>query len=217
MLSADLFSSGVDANAAAFPLRLDGAEVEYIPAFADQILAAQWFDALMQDGAVAWRRDHIMMYGREVPIPRLNAWYGDPGLAYTYSGIPMNPEPWSALLSEICDRVERVVNHRFTSALINLYRDHRDSVAWHADDEPELGPEPVIASLSLGAPREFQMRHRQYRKNGLKVFKIKLEPGSLLVMRGPTQKNWLHQIPKRSLGAVSGPRINITFRKIVAV
>lgn len=215
MLTSDLFDDGIKPAGGSYPLQLKDADVEYFPGFIDHDLAAQWFRALMQEGAVAWRQDSIMMYGRKVRIPRLNAWYGEPGLDYTYSGIPMRPEPWSELLAEIRGRVERAAGHRFTSALINLYRDHTDSVAWHADDEPELGPEPVIAGLSLGATREFQMRHRNHRSNGLAIHKIMLEPGSLLVMRGATQKNWLHQVPKRGAAAVTGPRINITFRRIV--
>lgn len=215
MLTADLFSDG-DATAARSRLPLPGADVEYLPGFVSQNLAGLWFAALLQDGAVAWRQDRIKMYGREVPIPRLNAWYGDAGLDYSYSGIPMQPESWSDLLAEIRRQVEAAAGHRFTSALINLYRDHEDSVAWHADDEPELGPQPVIASLSLGAAREFQMRHRDFRNNGLATHKMILQPGSLLIMRGDTQKNWLHQVPKRSAAAVDGPRINLTFRKILS-
>lgn len=195
--------------------KLPGAELEYFPNFIDQATAADWFKALQQPGAIAWRRDRILMYGRSVPIPRLNAWYGDPGHAYSYSGIPMAPEPWTPLLANIRQQVTEVTGAEFTAALVNLYRDGRDSVAWHADDEPELGERPVIASLSLGAVREFQLRHRHYRDNGLPIERLLLTPGSLLVMRGDTQKNWLHQLPKRSLVRVPGARINITFRKIL--
>lgn len=199
------------------PLRpaLPGAELEYFPHFVDQATANGWFGALKRPAAIAWRQDHIVMYGRRVPIPRLNAWYGDAGLNYSYSGIPMAPEPWTPLLSTIREQVEACTRERYTSALVNLYRDGRDSVAWHADDEPELGPRPVIASLSLGATREFQLRHRHYRDNGLPVERMLLTAGSLLVMRGETQQNWLHQVPKRSLRSVPGARINITFRKIL--
>lgn len=197
-----------------FKPALPGAELEYFPRFVDQATAEGWFNALQQPGAIAWRQDHILMYGRRVPIPRLNAWYGDPGFDYSYSGIPMAPEPWTPLLAVIRQQVEAHTGVAFTSALINLYRDGRDSVAWHADDEPELGRRPVIASLSLGATREFQLRHRRYRENGLPLRRMLLCSGSLLVMRGDTQQNWLHQVPKRSLRSVPGARINITFRKI---
>jgi len=217
MLTPDLFPDHSAVAGESWRLPLQDADVEYFPSAIDRDLATEWFDALMQEGAVAWRQDRIRMYGRDVPIPRLNAWYGDPGLNYSYSGIPMSPEPWSELLVAIRDKAEQVADHQFTSALINLYRDHTDSVAWHADDEPELGPEPVIASLSLGSAREFHMRHRNYRSNGVAVYKMLLQPGSLLVMKGATQRNWLHQVPKRGATAVTGPRINITFRKIVSL
>lgn len=215
MQTADLFTGDLAGDSPIRP-ELPGADLEYYPRWIAPDLAAQWFDALMQEGAVAWRQDRMMMYGRQVAIPRLNAWYGDPGLDYSYSGIPMAPRPWSPLLRQIRRQVSVTAGEAFTSALINLYRDGRDSVAWHADDEPELGHRPVIASVSLGAAREFQMRHRCYRDNGLPVYKIMLKPGSLLLMRGDTQHNWLHQVPKRSLRNVPGPRINLTFRKIAA-
>lgn len=214
MLTPDLFTAADAESADRRRLPLVDADVEYYPAFVDQETAHRWFSQLMQDGAVAWRHDSMMMYGRRVPIPRLNAWYGDEGLGYTYSGIPMDPEPWTRVLADIRVAVEAAAVQPFTSALLNLYRDHNDSVAWHADDEPELGPRPVIASLSLGASREFQMRHRDYRRNGTSTFTLSLEPGSLLIMRGETQRNWVHQIPKRAASRVEGPRINITFRNI---
>lgn len=214
MLTENLFAASPGAVAEPVRLPIRDAQIDYFSEFADERLASEWFAALMREGAVAWRQDSLMMYGRAVRIPRLNAWYGDAGLNYSYSGIPMNPQPWSGLLAEIRARAEAAARHRFTSALVNLYRDGRDSVAWHADDEPELGSQPVIASLSLGVTREFQMRHRHYRENGLATQKILLHSGSLLVMRGDTQRNWLHQVPKRSASVVSGPRINITFRTI---
>lgn len=214
MLTSDFFSGDDPTAAVSYRLQMAGADLEYFPNFVAPDIADQWFVSLMREGAVSWRQDSMMMYGRKVLIPRLNAWYGEPGLDYMYSGIPMNPEPWSSVLLEIKSQVNTTAAHSFTSALINLYRDHNDSVAWHADDEPELGQQPVIASLSLGAEREFQMRHRNYRGNGIKTHKMVLGTGSLLVMRGDTQKNWLHQVPKRSAAAVTGPRINITFRKI---
>ncbi len=210
----DLFDHHHPDLAATFRPSLPGADLEYRPGFIKPEVAKCWFDELMQEGAIEWRQDRIRMYGREVLIPRLNAWYGDARLDYSYSGIPMRARPWSGLLAEIRDRVEEGAGTRFTSVLINLYRDGNDSVAWHADDEPELGRQPVIASLSLGAEREFQMRHRRWRENGLATFKIALQSGSLLIMRGDTQRNWLHQVPKRSTRTVSEPRVNLTFRRI---
>ncbi len=215
MQTDDLFA-GEPATESPIRPDLPGADLEFYPRWISPELASDWFHALMQDGAIAWRQDHMMMYGRRVAIPRLNAWYGDPGFDYSYSGIPMVPRAWSPLLRQIHQRVGETTGETFTSVLINLYRDGRDSVAWHADDEPELGRQPVIASVSLGATREFQMRHREYRNNGLGVFKIMLKAGSLLLMRGDTQSNWLHQVPKRSPKNVPEPRINLTFRKIAA-
>lgn len=215
MNTGDLFARELDSGAILRKLALPGADLEFCEQFLSANEAREFFRALMLRRAVKWRQDYILMYGRRIAVPRLNAWYGDPGLAYAYSGIPMNPEPWTNLLQEIRAKVELATAWQFTSVLINLYRDGKDSVAWHADDEQELGDEPVIASLSLGATREFQMRHRQARSNGLPVFKLQLAPGSLLVMRGSTQKNWLHQVPKRRGRDLPGPRINLTFRRLV--
>lgn len=215
METRDLFEQQ-SAATEALQLALPDADLALYPNFVGQNTAEAWFIALMQPGAIAWRQDRIMMYGRKVPIPRLNAWYGDPGYLYRYSGIPLSPQPWTPLLAEIRAQICAATGSEFTSALINLYRDGRDSVAWHADDEPELGAQPVIASLSLGASREFQLRHRRYRLNGLPVERIMLNAGSLLVMRGDTQKHWLHQVPKRSTTQVPGARINLTFRKILS-
>jgi alkylated DNA repair dioxygenase AlkB len=157
----------------------------------------------------AWRQETIQMYGKAVPIPRLSAWYGDPGCAYSYSGIDMTPAPWTSALAAIKSHVERVAVADFNSVLCNLYRDGDDSVAWHADDEPELGPRPVIASVSLGATRTFCLRHRD---DPERRWQIDLEHGSLLVMQGSTQRHWLHQLPKTTRRV--GRRINLTFRVI---
>lgn len=152
-----------------------------------------------------------------VKEPRLTAWYGQPGLTYTYSGKAMSPLPWTASLQKIKTDIEKeLTNHSittdFTSVLINKYRDGNDSLGWHSDNEKELGIEPAIASISLGGPRTFQLRLKDDHK---KKIQIELNNGSLLVMRGKTQELWQHQIPKRSAeGAVLTPRINLTFRHI---
>jgi alkylated DNA repair dioxygenase AlkB len=166
------------------------------------------FAALMD--TVSWQQDHITLYGKSMPLPRLTAWYGDPGNAYTYSGIQMQPTPWNQPLLEIKSQVEAVAGTRFNSVLLNQYRHGQDSVAWHSDDEPELGENPVIASVSLGASRRFVLKHR-YRKNVEKI-ELYLTHGSLLLMRGSTQHYWLHQIPKTA--KVSETRMNLTFRLI---
>ncbi len=157
-----------------------------------------------------WRQETIQMYGKSTPIPRLTAWYGDPNQIYTYSGIRMSPLPWSEVMSELRKRVEKAAETIFNSALLNLYRDGRDSVAWHADDEPELGDQPVIGSVSLGATRRFQFGQPKDRPSV--KHSIDLEHGDVLVMSGDVQQSWAHQVPKTKRPV--GPRINLTFRRI---
>ncbi|NMG60582.1 alpha-ketoglutarate-dependent dioxygenase AlkB [Geitlerinema sp. P-1104] len=159
---------------------------------------------------VSWKQEKIKCYGKELDLPRLTAWYGDTGKRYVYSRIAMEPEPWIPVLLYIKSRVEDVAQFSFNSVLLNLYRDGRDSIAWHSDDEPELGKQPVIASLSFGGERKFQLRHK-VKKEQEKV-ELNLTHGSLLIMKGKTQEYWQHQIPKTSKPVM--PRINLTFRFI---
>ena len=159
---------------------------------------------------IRWTQEKIRIYGRDVDLPRLTAWYGDAGASYSYSGITHAPHPWTELLLLIKKRVEARAGESFNSVLLNFYRSGSDGVAWHSDDEPELGPDPVIASASFGAVRTFQLKHK-FRKD-LKRVALELTGGSLLIMRGPTQKNWLHQVPKTAKNVP--PRINLTFRTI---
>lgn len=170
--------------------------------------------ALMNE--ISWRQEPIMMFGKKVMQPRLTAWCGDPGKTYRYSGLKMSPEPWTPTLLKIKARVEKMAGSEFNSVLLNQYRDGRDSMGWHRDNEKELGPEPVIASVSFGAARKFQFR-RYRQKNPLKV-NLSLESGSLLLMSGLTQEYWEHALPKTSQARKAplvGPRINLTFRRIV--
>lgn len=162
---------------------------------------------------IPWRQESISLFGRTHMQPRLVCWMGDPGCAYRYSGRTWTPRPWHPLVMELRDRVEAATGERFNSVLLNLYRDGNDGMGFHADDEPELGPAPVIASLSLGAERMMHFRHRHDR--GLPTRRIPLSGGSLLVMRGDTQANWRHAIA-RTRKAV-GPRINLTFRRIMVL
>jgi alkylated DNA repair dioxygenase AlkB len=157
-----------------------------------------------------WREESITVFGKTHPQPRLIAWYGDPCASYTYSGIQHEPLPWTQTLAALRDRLQKITGAPYNSVLLNLYRDERDSMGLHADDEPELGPQPVIASLSLGEQRSiyFQHRHRRDVKN----LNLPLPAGSLLVMRGATQRNWKHGL--RKLSRSCGPRINLTFRWI---
>jgi len=158
-----------------------------------------------------WEQSEIRIAGRRVPIPRLNAWYGDPGAAYRYSGVLFEPLAWTASLRALKSRVEQATGHGFNSVLANLYRDGGDGVAWHSDDEPELGEDPAVASLSLGATRRFSLKHRQRRD--LRRLDIELPSGALLSMEPPTQRHWCHQVPKTKRAV--GPRINLTFRRIL--
>ena len=155
-----------------------------------------------------WRQEEITVYGKHYLQPRLSAWYGD--LAYSYSGIRLEPLPWTPTLLDIKRRVEKLVMHSFNSVLLNLYRDQQDSMGMHSDDERELGPEPAIASLSLGEERIFLLRHKS--RKDLKTVKLALPAGSLLLMQGQTQQYWRHGINRER--QVCAPRINLTFRTI---
>ncbi len=158
-----------------------------------------------------WRQESIKLYGREIPLPRLTAWHGDGGVTYRYSGIANDPVPWTPALLEIKAAVERAAGAAFNGVLLNRYRTGLDGVAWHSDDEPEFGDDPVIASVSFGAARRFQLRHKARKELRAEVT---LTHGSLLVMRGPTQRHWAHQVPKTKKPV--GERINLTFRLVVA-
>ena len=160
---------------------------------------------------IEWRHDRVRIFGRSHPIPRLHQWYADPGLNYSWSGIAMQPLEWIRPLEELRQLVSEHTGAGFNSVLCNLYRDGNDSMGWHADDEPELGEQPVIASLSLGAARDFQLRQKGSSRIGQS---FELGNGSLLVMRGNSQRDWQHALPKRK--RVTDPRINLTFRKIYA-
>jgi alkylated DNA repair dioxygenase AlkB len=162
---------------------------------------------------VQWRQDHLQLYGRRIALPRLTAWYGEPGLRYAYSGIVNEALPWEGPLQELARRVEQAAGSRFNSVLLNLYRNERDGVSWHSDDEPELGSEPVIGSLSLGATRTFQLRRKDYRRSAVVWEELSLTGGSLLVMRGSTQRLWQHRLPKQ-IGRPCGARVNLSFRWI---
>ena len=165
--------------------------------------SAEIFKLLKTD--LDWQQAHITLHGRTVPIPRLQQWYGDS--AYNYSRLHMPARPMMPLLSRLKDRAEQLTRFTYNSALCNLYRHERDSVAWHADDEAELGANPAIASLSFGGDRIFQFKP----KSGVTLpFNINLQAGNLLLMKGETQHHWLHQIPKTN--KPTGERICLTFR-----
>lgn len=170
-------------------------------------------DALLHEliEQTPWRAEEITVWGRRRLQPRLTAWYGDPGSRYRYSGIELVPLPWTATLARLRAAVEQAAGASFNSVLLNYYRDHRDSMGLHSDDEPELGEEPVIASLSFGETRTLILKHR--RRRDLEPVKLPLAPGSLLLMQGATQRNWKHGIAKERRPC--GRRVSLTFRRIL--
>ena len=188
---------------------LPEAEIDYFPEFFSREKSLHFLTRLLE--TIKWKQNTIKMYGKENPVPRLEAWYGDPGKSYAYSGIRMEPSTWTDELNEIKRSIESEVAISFNSVLINYYRDGQDRVAWHSDDEKELGKNPVIGSVSFGAERTFKLRHKQYKENNLKQ-SIVLKNGSFLLMKGATQHHWMHEIPRTAKPI--GPRINLTFRVI---
>ena len=190
-------------------LPLPQAEVLFAPHFLPEAEANTLLAGLT--AAVAWQQRSIRLFGQEFPQPRLTAWYGDPVARYAYSGLVWEPLPWLPALSDLRQRLETATAARYNSVLLNLYRHGADSMGWHADDEPELGPTPTIASLSLGAPRRFRLRPRPG-AGSHPPFGLDLPGGSLLLMRGPTQRHWQHALPKTARPV--GPRLNLTFRWI---
>lgn len=200
-------------DAAGRPFRtldLPEAEVVFYPAFFPAAEADRLLDELVE--TTEWRQDSMKMFGELKPLPRLTAWYGDPGARYVYSGIVNEPLPWTKALAEVKDAVEAASGVPFNGVLLNRYRTGRDSMGWHADDESEFGEHPVIASVSFGGTRNFQLKHK--RRKELKA-SVELTHGNLLVMRGGTQANWLHQVPKTAKPV--GERLNLTFRRIVSL
>ena len=169
-------------------------------------------EALMQRllEQTEWRQERITVYGKPYLQPRLSAWYGD--LTYRYSGISLEPRPWTPLLLQLRRRIEALTSRDFNSVLLNYYRDQNDAMGMHSDDERELGPEPAIASLSLGENRDLVLQHRT--RKDLQTLKLRLESGSLLLMLGPTQRHWRHGI--RRTKKTCGPRLNLTFRRVLA-
>lgn len=174
--------------------------------------SAPWADidpATVHWQHIQWERHHIRLFGRQTPIPRFSAWYGDSGATYAYSGLRLNPHPWNEGLLYLKGEAERAAGAAFNSVLLNWYRNGEDAMGWHADDEPELGRNPVIASVNLGATRRFLMRRTRHKDH---KWELPLTNGALLVMQGEMQHYWQHAIPKER--KVSALRINLTFRNI---
>ncbi len=181
-------------------------ELRYYQHFLTSQLADKLYQQL--DDTLDWREETLTIMGKQVTAPRLVCWHGDPDAVYCYSGITHNPLPWTPALNQIKEQIYQLSGFNFNSVLGNFYRNGQDSMGWHADKEKQLGMNPVIASLSLGAERLFKLRHR---KNGQTV-DIILEHGSLLIMSGSLQHHWRHCLPKTR--SCRTPRINLTFRFI---
>ena len=159
-----------------------------------------------------WRQEDVRIYGKVYQQPLLVALYADKGNTYYYSGISLNPLPWTELLREIKRRVEDCTDVRFNAVFLNLYRDHNDSMGFHSDDERELGKNPAIASVTFGATRIFKLKHKFLKE--LPPVKIPLEAGTVLLMKGQTQHFWKHGIDKQR--EPCGPRVNLTFRTLLS-
>ncbi|GAB6194996.1 alpha-ketoglutarate-dependent dioxygenase AlkB family protein [Lysobacter xanthus] len=191
------------------PVPLPDADVRYDPHWLGADEAGAMFDALYRE--IGWENHPVRLFGRELPAPRLSCWIGDPGTAYRYSGVVREPRPWTPALAGLRARLRATLGLDFDAVLANLYRDGRDAMGWHSDDEPELGAEPVIASVSLGGTRRFLLRHRDRDvRQGLA-----LAPGSLLLMQGTTQRHYRHSLPRTARPVA--PRINLTFRRLGAL
>lgn len=187
---------------------LPDADVRLLHGLFDPQVSERYLRDLIAE--VPWRQDKISMYGKILNLPRLQQWYGDEGLTYTWSGIEMKPLPWTPLLLEIKREVEEHSGVTFNTVLLNRYRNGNDTVTWHSDDEKELGTNPIIASVSFGAERDFQLRHNTRIELG--YLNVQLTDGSLLLMAGTTQAYWKHQLPRRK--RVLGERVNLTFRRV---
>jgi alkylated DNA repair dioxygenase AlkB len=188
---------------------LPGATLRFAPRWLEHAQADALLLAVRE--SVLWETHRIRMFGREVDSPRLSCWVGDADAAYTYSGTRFEPHPWPVALAEVRARLSTELDNPFNSVLANRYRDGRDYMGWHSDNESALGPRPLIASVSLGATRRFVLKHRLQPARKLEVL---LPHGSLLVMAGDTQRNYKHALPRTAKPV--GERINLTFRRILA-
>ncbi|MDR0183620.1 alpha-ketoglutarate-dependent dioxygenase AlkB family protein [Lysobacter arvi] len=191
------------------PVPLSDAQLRFDPHW----LGPQEADMLLASlqHRLPWEVHRIRLFGREVDSPRLSCWIGDPDARYRYSGTLFEPHPWPEALRPLRERLQSTLGVEFNSVLANLYRDGSDAMGWHSDAEPELGPEPVIASVSLGATRRFALKHRD---DPSRKLTLQLPHGSLLVMSGATQRHYRHALPRTA--RLIGPRINLTFRRILA-
>jgi len=187
-------------------LPFDG-ELYLVESFYQKVKADQLFNLLL--GNLAWQQEKIFLYGRWLKVPRLMCWYGDENAEYRYSGVNHQPYLWTEELLSIKQKIQDVYPYAFNSVMANLYRNGADSMGCHADDEKELGVNPIIASLSLGDQRLLKFRHQKSKQ----VFDVILKQGDLLLMAGEIQHNWRHELPKTK--KLKAERINLTFRDIM--
>tara|TARA_R110002126_G_scaffold119373_11_gene260255 strand:+ start:6357 stop:6980 length:624 start_codon:yes stop_codon:yes gene_type:complete len=189
-------------------LLLPDAELTLWPVWLDSVSAGNLLSQLTAD--LPWQREQIRIYGKTVNIPRRQVWMGDAHCSYQYSGVRFAPQPWHPAVRQLCHDVSNTTGQIFNCVLLNLYANGLDHMGWHADNEPELGNQPVIASLNIGASRRFDLQHRQQ----LHQLQLQLTSGSLLLMAGACQKYWQHRLPKQA--RVATPRLNLTFRYIAS-
>ena len=201
----NLFESSKDFNIIKLPI-VDG-ECILFESFFSFNESRDYYQHFLKD--IAWEQEEMNMFGKLVKFPRLTAWYGDEGMSYSFSGLNLNPKPWTSKLKKIKEKIELESQVQFNSVLLNRYRTGKDKISWHTDAEKSLGPCPEIASVNFGATRVFQIRHNETGE----THDIKLKNGSLLIMRKELQHCWKHQI-KQDL-KLNDERINLTFRKII--
>lgn len=191
-----------------FNLNLPDAKITYSSGFLSSEIADRYFENLLKE--LNWQQHDIIIFGKRIPQPRLTALYAVNDKPYSYSNLTLAPKKFTAELLAIHQKLKAETGKDFTHCLANFYRDGNDSMGWHSDDEKELGVDPVIASISLGGVRNFQLKHKKIKDQ---KFKLDLEHGSLLLMAGSTQHFWKHQLPKTKKQV--GSRINLTFRTIL--
>jgi alkylated DNA repair dioxygenase AlkB len=202
MIQPDLFSTGISPGQNILPF--DG-EVNVYPGFFSKEESDHYLEKLLSE--IEWQQDKMKIYGKEVKLPRLTAWYGEHRNDYSYSGISMKSKPWTPELKSIKKKIEDFTGIKFTSVLLNYYRDGNDSVSWHRDNEKVLRVNPVIASVSFGATRTFKFRHVN---DFTLIHSVELEHETFVLMKGETQHKWQHQIPKSK--KIRKARISLTFR-----
>jgi alkylated DNA repair dioxygenase AlkB len=198
----DLFPSGAKENL----LPQDGVAIYFGPIF-DAAREVGYFARLMDE--VPWESDEVVMFGKRIVTSRKVAWFGDEAFPYKYSGTEKVALAWSAVLLDLKGQVEKLIGERFNSCLLNLYHDGSEGMGWHSDDESSIVRDSAIASLSLGVARKFSFKHRETKE----AVSLMLERGSLLVMKGETQRFWMHALPKTK--KVDSARINLTFRRMI--